>query len=161
MTAQDIIDQTNAYRASKGLKPLTIDPVLQKAAEAHAQDMVSKNYFSHLTPDGKDFTAFIPSSNVYVKTGQNLARHYPDATTTMAAWKASPDHNKNLTDTIYNSTGVAVVPGSNMVVQYFGLPKTASTSAPQAKAPAPQPIPAILKTNNPAPINFNALTMKS
>ncbi len=153
MTPQDIINQTNVYRASKGLKPLSVDSSLQKAAEQMGSDMKTKGYFSHTTPDGKDYISFIPNKNAYLKMGQNLAQDFPDATSTMAAWKASPAHNQNLIDDSFTRTGVAIV--GNKVVQYFGLPQ--DTPAPKAIAKAPvksAPIPIVAQGLKTAP-NFS------
>lgn len=119
MTPQEIINQTNTYRKSQGLPALKDDPQLTKAATDAAKDMVSKGYFSHVSSDGKNPWDWIKGSGYpYSYSGQNLAKDFSSATDTLAAWKASPNHNKNLLSKNYQDVGVAVV--GNTIVQMFG-----------------------------------------
>ncbi len=153
MTPKDIIDQTNAYRVSVGLKPLKVSPELTKAAEAAGKDMSSKGYFAHNSPDGTHFTSWADQSGYSHKyLGQNLANGYNTATDTLKAWKASPEHNANLTKSQYTDIGVGFATGtyqgkpSTYVIQYFGSPDAPiikSTMIP-AKTPA-------LTTKTPTP----------
>lgn len=43
----------NAERARRGLRVLRVAAPLTKAALAHSSDMVARDYFSHVSPDGK------------------------------------------------------------------------------------------------------------
>ena len=43
----------NAMRAENGADPLYLDDQLNQISQAHSQDMVDRNYFSHFTPEGK------------------------------------------------------------------------------------------------------------
>ncbi len=47
---------TNQYRTQHGLQTLSWDDNLSNIARHHSQDMASRNYFSHDTPEGKDPT---------------------------------------------------------------------------------------------------------
>lgn len=47
---------TNQYRTQNGLHELDWDDGLSNVARLHSQDMASRNYFSHDTPEGKDPT---------------------------------------------------------------------------------------------------------
>jgi len=47
---------TNQYRTQHGLSTLSWDDKLSDVARSHSQDMASRNYFSHDTPEGKDPT---------------------------------------------------------------------------------------------------------
>jgi len=47
---------TNQYRIQNGLNALSWDDKLSNVARSHSQDMASRNYFSHETPDGKSPT---------------------------------------------------------------------------------------------------------
>jgi uncharacterized protein YkwD len=47
---------TNQYRTQNGLSILSYDDKLSNVARHHSQDMASRNYFSHDTPEGKDPT---------------------------------------------------------------------------------------------------------
>src|SRR5690349_7616959 len=51
---QAFLGLINQYRAQNGLQPLGIDQSLNGAASFLAQDMASKNYFSHTDSFGRD-----------------------------------------------------------------------------------------------------------
>src|SRR5579872_6935687 len=40
----------NAVRKTHGLPPLEYDPQLSEVARAHAQDMLARGYFGHISP---------------------------------------------------------------------------------------------------------------
>ncbi len=47
---------TNQYRTQNGLMVLTWDDKLSNIARSHSQDMASRDYFSHDSPEGQDPT---------------------------------------------------------------------------------------------------------
>ena len=53
---QIIIDAVNAARRCDDLEPLELDGHLAQIAAAHSKDMVNRNYFHHINPDGEDPT---------------------------------------------------------------------------------------------------------
>ena len=64
----------NKERKKRGLQPLTADEPMRKVARAHAQDMLRRGYFSHVTPDGKDPFYRIKKAGIkYKHAGENLA----------------------------------------------------------------------------------------
>ena len=48
----DVLREVNAFRARHGLLPLRLVPVLNEAAQRHADDMAYRDYFAHKTPNG-------------------------------------------------------------------------------------------------------------
>jgi uncharacterized protein YkwD len=109
----------NRLRAQHGESPLTVNPDLEQAAEAHAQEMISLDYFDHVSPSGLTpvgrvrATGYIPSPLVGYVIGENLAwgtlsLATPEAI--VAAWTASPGHLANILESQYRDTGVGVVP---------------------------------------------------
>lgn len=44
----------NAQRQKNGLSPLSYDPFLADIARGHSWDMVTRNFFEHVNPDGKN-----------------------------------------------------------------------------------------------------------
>lgn len=64
----------NKERKKRGLQPLVADEPMRKVARAHAQDMLRRGYFSHVTPDGKDPFYRIKKAGIkYKQAGENLA----------------------------------------------------------------------------------------
>lgn len=69
------------------------NPRLQQAAQAHADDMNSKGYFSHNGLDGS--TSVERAANAGYKgtpAGENLARGSTDPQYLTSAWMGSPGH---------------------------------------------------------------------
>jgi uncharacterized protein YkwD len=54
---------TNQYRTQNGLKTLSYDDKLSNIARMHSQDMATRNYFAHETPEGKEPTDRAVSQN--------------------------------------------------------------------------------------------------
>lgn len=53
---QDLVAAINIERTSRGLGPLSVDPVLCEAARAHSREMCDLNYFDHNSPTTGDET---------------------------------------------------------------------------------------------------------
>lgn len=49
---QIVLDLANAERRAHGCKPLMPDSRLQRSAQSHADDMATRNYHDHPTPEG-------------------------------------------------------------------------------------------------------------
>ncbi len=126
-----LTDLTNADRAELGLAPLTVSPVLTAAAQAKADDMVAKGYFSHTSPDGVDPWHWFETAGYQFRyAGENLAVDFSDSADVNAAWMASPSHRENILDPHYTEVGIALAQGmyqgrlTTFVVQEFGAPGT-------------------------------------
>ena len=61
--------QLAAYPA---VAPLAFHPKLIASARAHSQDMVARNYFAHVNPEGKDPTARGAAQGYDVGVGENI-----------------------------------------------------------------------------------------
>lgn len=122
-----IVELTNQRRAEIGLSSLGFDPALSAAARLKGEDMIAKNYWAHVAPDGtQPWKFFIDSGYKYKFAGENLARDFSDPGSAVEAWMASPSHRENLLSPKYGDIGVAVVEGelngieTTLVVQLFG-----------------------------------------
>jgi len=110
----------NRVRAEHGEVPLTLNSKREQAAEAHNQEMISLDYFAHVSPTGESpverirtTTSYIPGSNVGYVIGENLAWGTLNLATPQSiveAWIASPGHLANILESRYRETGVSVVP---------------------------------------------------
>lgn len=83
----------NAYRASRGLGPLRIDPKLNAAAADHARTMAAANRLSH--DIGESYAARMQRQG-FATASENLGWGYRSAAEAVAAWQASPAHHANL-----------------------------------------------------------------
>lgn len=138
-----LLSDTNAQRAARGLPVLTLNSELSAAAAAKAADMFSKNYWSHVGPDGETPWDFIVNSGYkYTVAGENLAKNFSTSQAVVDAWMNSSSHRENLLKSSYRDIGFAVVNGklngeeTTLVVQMFGATATQIASAPTV-TPAP------------------------
>lgn len=132
ITASKVYEAINEERAAFGVERLTWNDTLAQAAQAKADDMLARDYWSHITPDGKQPWTFVEASGYhYQVAGENLARSFPSTSAMVQAWMDSPTHRANLLHESYQETGIATVQGvmngqeTTLVVQMFGTPGVA------------------------------------
>ncbi len=124
-----LVDLTNAERSAHSLSLLRIDPLLTQAAQAKADDMAAKGYFSHVSLDGITPWHWISQAGYDFETaGENLAIDFFDSADVEAAWMASPTHRANIMNAGFTEIGIATAEGvydghpTTFVVQMFGRP---------------------------------------
>lgn len=127
ITPVNIISLTNESRQSQGLSELTENSLLDTAAQSKADDMLTKGYFSHNTPDGKTPWDFITTAGYnYITAGENLAVNFSEAENVEVAWMNSPGHRANILNKNYQEIGIGISQGQYQghsaifVVQMFG-----------------------------------------
>lgn len=99
----------NQHRASLGLAPLAWRADVAAVAQAHSQDMLDRNYFSHTTPEGATPWDRLAAAGItYASAGENIAYGYPTAETVLAAWLASPGHKANIENPNFTHHGVGL-----------------------------------------------------
>jgi uncharacterized protein YkwD len=107
----------NRERAEHGIGPLKANRKLEAAAEGHSNELVSANYFAHVSPSGLTpvqriaATGYIPSPEDGYVIGENLAWGTYELSTPEAvvkAWIASPEHLANILEAHYVDTGIGV-----------------------------------------------------
>ncbi len=52
ISLDEVLRLTNERRKEAGLSPLKLDPVLSQAAKSKGEDMLNKDYWAHVSPDG-------------------------------------------------------------------------------------------------------------
>lgn len=119
-----ILQQTNAERAKVGAKTLVMDPTLRPLAQSRSQDMAVRNYFDHLTPDGKKvFDMLRELGYPYSTAGENIAMNtYPLSSSAQAAfkgWMNSSGHKANILATKYGRIGVGAYRRTSDGAVYF------------------------------------------
>lgn len=139
LTQQALLDTTNDDRSSNQSGDLTLSSQLQQAAQAKAQDMVTKNYWSHETPDGQQPWSFITAAGYqYQAAGENLAYGFDSADAVSNAWMHSPEHRANLLDQDFTQVGFGVAQSPNymgngaetvVVALYASPPSTTHVAA--------------------------------
>ena len=103
----------NSARAQRNLKPLCVHPALQKAARAHSEDMIDKDYFSHDTKGRReDACQRVRRYNYRWQTcGENIGYNSsPDAM--FNAWMNSSGHRSNILSKRFREVGIGAHTGS-------------------------------------------------
>lgn len=132
----EIVQETNFFRASKGLPPLEPDSRLNQAAMSRAEDMAEKRYFAHNCPH-----AGLGPEEVALKVGysysalaENIAKGSRMNSSEMVdGWIKSKGHRENMLNSRVKEIGFEVAwekwldsLGFTPVyygVQLFGAPK--------------------------------------
>lgn len=153
ITPQELLILTNLKREERGLPSLTMNNELAQAAAGKASDMISKNYWAHVAPDGTTPWVFIRGAGYeYIHAGENLARGFSTSGDVVNAWMESPGHRDNMLSSSYSDIGFAIVSGTLtgdetvLVVEMFG--SRGGTQVAQAQVSTE---PVILPTPTSAP----------
>lgn len=127
ISIQEVVNITNQKRAANGLAPLTLNSTLSSAAYTKGRDMIDRDYWAHVAPDGTQPWKFFSDFGYrYRYAGENLARDFSSASATVDAWMSSPTHKDNILNPKYKEIGIGVVEGdlagsdTTIVVQFFG-----------------------------------------
>ena len=114
MSTSGLLSSTNAERVDDGAGSLKINSKLNSAAQAKANDMAERNYWSHNTPEGDPPWTFVTAKGYsYQKLGENLAAGFSSESATVAGWMASPAHRDNLLDPAFTEVGFGYANNDN------------------------------------------------
>ena len=108
----------NAERTKRGLKPLTRDSALGRAARRHAQNMVRRGFFSHVTPGGADLKDRLRDAGYGDGRSWRAAEALGWGTGSLATpnalideWLDSAPHRRILLDSGFRELGVGIAAG--------------------------------------------------
>lgn len=102
----------NDIRDAQGLRRLERDPALDAVARAHAQDMATRRYLAHETPEGLTPPDRMKRAGVkgFTLAGENVgttSRLDPNREI-VVAWMDSTAHRDNILAPVFNTTGIGV-----------------------------------------------------
>lgn len=127
---QLLINATNLERKKYNLPALRFNANLELAAQRHADDMLRKDYFGHLNPDGERVGARLkrigyPSISAVncrcsykVYMGENLAKGQDSIAEVIRQWMASEGHRESILSKNYKEIGIGII--DDIWVQNFG-----------------------------------------
>jgi uncharacterized protein YkwD len=102
----------NAARTVEGRPPLALDPQLNAAAQAHAEDMLRRTYYSHESPEGSLPRRRVQETGLVADViGENIAAGQTSVENVMAAWLHSSDHRRNILEPRFTHLGVGLAVG--------------------------------------------------
>ncbi|GAA2533249.1 MULTISPECIES: CAP domain-containing protein [Streptomyces] len=111
-TAAEVIGLTNRERTRAGLPPLSRDPLLTAAAQAHSADMVARDFYSHTAPDGsRPWDRAAAAGSARRTIGENIACGQRSAAEVVRGWMNSPGHRANILKPDFTHVGVGFAGG--------------------------------------------------
>lgn len=141
MSIDGLLKSTNEQRTAHGLTALKINSKLNVSAQAKANDMITRDYWAHNTPDGDEPWVFFEAAGYsYQRAGENLAYGFSTSDATVIGWMNSPSHRANILDDSYAEVGFGFVNGENfnttgqetVVVAHYAQPLTVATPSTPA-----------------------------
>lgn len=116
-----VVALVNQARVENGCDAVSIDPRLNDAARAHAEDMSGRDYFSHTSPEGVTFDKRITGSGYPTPGAENIARGQQSPEAVMDAWMKSKGHKANILNCQLTTIGIGLDPDGFYWVQDFGF----------------------------------------
>ncbi len=129
LTAEEseLIDFINAERASHGLGPVRMSNALTQVARAHSQDMIDRDFFDHVNPDGWGPRERLDNAGYnWMTYGENIGGGYSSAELMSNGWMNSSGHRAIMLTPEFTEIGVAYVAGG-----FYGHYWTALFATPQ------------------------------
>jgi uncharacterized protein YkwD len=116
-----VIRLVNQQRAAAGCgKRVAADSRLTKSAQGHATDMAERNYFSHVSKDGRTWVQRIRHAGYPEPGGENIGVGFDTAAGVVRAWMRSPSHRRNVLTCSFRKIGVGYDGDGGYWVQDFG-----------------------------------------
>ena len=129
------LELVNRDRQVNGLPPLVEDPLLSQVAQEHAEDMLKRQFYDHVNPEGLDPSERFMAAGSNVGAGENIMQQKGGVPVALSfglveeyqkGWMYSPGHRENLLTQHYTSFGYGIVAnalGTEIyAVQMFSFP---------------------------------------
>lgn len=104
---EQVCELVNQERAKVGVGTLKLDAALSQVAQAYAEDMVRRGYFSHTSPEGLGPADRLQAGQISYRTwGENIAYYYKTPEAVMTGWMNSSGHKANILNGKFGKIGV-------------------------------------------------------
>ncbi|MCA8997128.1 MAG: CAP domain-containing protein [Planctomycetaceae bacterium] len=134
----DLLTQINVSRASMGMRPLNMNPILTRVAQDWSNYMATNNYFNHLSPDGTTPQQRAQQAGYKGNGGwENIAAGQNTAQETFNSWMNSDGHKANMLNRDLNEVGIGIATNGQGVKYWTmlaGIGSHSSTPPPVAQA---------------------------
>jgi Uncharacterized protein with SCP/PR1 domains len=105
---RQVLDLVNRERANAGAPPLRVNARLTEMALTKAQEMDSRNYFSHNSPSyGSPFEMMKLFGISFRSAGENIAQGQSGPSEVMEQWMSNPSHRANILNSRFTEIGIA------------------------------------------------------
>lgn len=106
---REVVRLTNAERARHGCGRLRIDDRLHEAARAHSDDMATRDYLDHVSPDGVGPGERAEAAGYDAWGAENIASGYQTAEDVVEGWMSSQGHRDNILNCSLRAIGVGMI----------------------------------------------------
>ncbi len=144
----EALELVNQDRGRHGLEPLELSARLNEAAQSHAEDMLRRDYYAHVSPEGETV------QDRYIQQGgsrwrlvaENIARCLgcPSPPTVervqrlQTGWMNSPGHRKNILTEGLDSFGYGIIVGDDQTL--YAVQTFAGPGMPRGLQPDEEPV---------------------
>tara|TARA_R110002074_G_scaffold163154_1_gene322079 strand:- start:2934 stop:3356 length:423 start_codon:yes stop_codon:yes gene_type:complete len=112
----------NDLRARAGKAALTYSPVLERAAQAHADDMARRGFFAHEGSNGSAVSERVGAQGYsWCFVAENIAKGQRNLAQVMQGWTTSKGHYQNMVHKNARAFGLAQAKG-NLWVMVLAAP---------------------------------------
>ncbi len=110
---EQVFSAINRFREENQRAPLSMAKDLAGVARLHSQDMATRDYFDHVSPDGNTTRKRVLRCGIinWNRLAENIAMNYrhPDpAGIAIKGWLNSQGHRQNILDQDLTETGIGV-----------------------------------------------------
>jgi len=145
ITSEGLLEKINEERKNRNIPLLLTDGRLGVAAGQKSSDMLERDYFDHVDPDGNYVWPLISNAGYkpYALLGENLAIDFNSESGIVKAWLNSPSHRDNLLNSNFADQGLSAKYGdfngryTAVVTSLFGRLVSYTKPEPASEPPLP------------------------
>lgn len=127
---REMLERVNRERKKARLPILYENPLLERAAQRHAEDMLARSFYGHETPEGRTPSQRARAAGYTPRSvAENIARGQFSVGEVMDGWMGSEVHRRNILNPFFSEVGFGFAHGKNesepavFWVQVFGRPR--------------------------------------
>lgn len=132
-----ILGLINDIRTGLGKKKVTLNAQLNTLAQKHANDMMIRNFFGHVNPDGESPEDRRKKDGIPTEVGENLA-YSQSLLSSIQGLLRSPVHRSNILSDSWTSVGIGITQDANkgirLVQEFAPAPLTSEGLAQLASS---------------------------
>lgn len=104
----ELLNLINSARTEYNLNPVSLDSELNSLAQAHSQDMVDRDFFAHINPDGDSSNDRRIAAGIDTPVGENIAVDTSIITGHLALMRSAA-HLNNIIEPSWTRVGIGIV----------------------------------------------------
>jgi uncharacterized protein YkwD len=116
-----VLELTNGERQKAGLRPLTLSPELNDAAQNYSQVLATSGCFEHTCGPVTNFADRDRQAGYtgWLALAENIAEGYATPETVVTGWMNSAGHRANILSPEYTEMGIGLVNGTGTFDTYW------------------------------------------